>query len=75
MTKENDINHPDENEHQDAGKEEPKGVTQEELIDQLQAQIEYFERLPNHVQFSYITYADLAYFMLLVLNILKKGAK
>jgi hypothetical protein len=46
-------------------------VTTHELIEQMQAQVEYFDKLPNHLQFSYCTNADLNYFMLLILNIFK----
>lgn len=55
--------------------EEPKGITQEELIQQLEAQTNYYDKLPQHEKFSFVTNADLCYFMLLVLNILKKGVK
>jgi len=52
---------------------EPKGLTREELIEQLDAQVSQFDRLPEHVKFSFATNADLYYPMLLILNIFKKG--
>jgi len=55
--------------------EPQKEVTRDELVDQLQAQVNYYDQLPQHEKFTFVTNADLAYFMLLVLNILKKGTK
>jgi hypothetical protein len=46
-------------------------ITRKELVEQLEAQIAYFEALPQHEKFSFCTNADLAYFMLLVCNIVK----
>ena len=65
----------DKNDSQDEEKEEPKGISQHELLEQLAAQVEHFDKLPEHVKFSFVTNADLCYLMLLVLNILKKGIK
>lgn len=48
-----------------------KGVTREELIDQLESQVAYFDSLPQHQKFSFTTNADLYYFMMIILNILK----
>lgn len=49
-----------------------KEITREELIEQLEAQVKYFDTLPQHQRFSFTTNADLYYFMLIILNILKK---
>jgi len=54
-------------------KEDNKGVTRDELIEQLEAQVNYFETLPQHEKFSFALNVDLQYFMLIILNILKKG--
>lgn len=62
-----------ESDHDDKNKEEPEDVTREELIQQLENQVEYFEKLPAHEKFSFPVNADLYYFMLIVLNIFKKG--
>jgi hypothetical protein len=48
-----------------------KGITKEQLIEQLAAQVEHIESLPEHVKFYFCTNADLQYFMALVLHILK----
>jgi len=65
----------DDNDHENHTEEEPKGITNEELIERLEAHVEHFDNLPEHVKFSFVTNTDLYYFMLLVLNILKKGRK
>lgn len=53
-------------------KEIEKCVTRKELIEQLEAHVEYFEKLPNHEKFSFAINADLYYFMMVILNIFKK---
>lgn len=66
MNNENQIN-------QDSSPENiPKGITRKELLEQLDSQVNYFENLPTHIKFSTVTHADLYYFMLLIVNILKK---
>jgi hypothetical protein len=52
-------------------KGEPSGLTKQDLIEQLAAQVEHIESLPEHVKFYFCTNADLQYFMALVLHILK----
>jgi hypothetical protein len=48
-----------------------KRLTKHDLIDQLAAQVEYFEKLPQHEKFSFALNCDLYYFMLLISNIFK----
>jgi hypothetical protein len=62
----------DANKNPDPEKNE-EGITRKELIEQLEAQVEYFEKLPAHEKFSFAINADLYYFMLLIVNILKRG--
>jgi hypothetical protein len=61
----------------DKAKEHPcdhqEGVTKEELIEQLENQVKYFDNFPQHEKFAFTVNADLYYFMLIILNILKKG--
>lgn len=52
--------------------EEYKQVTRQELIEQLEHQVNYFDTLPQHEKFSFAINADVYYFMLIILNILKK---
>jgi hypothetical protein len=56
----------------DSPHQDNKKITRDELIDQLQAQVDHFEKLPDHVRFSPVLHADLYYFMLIILNILKR---
>jgi hypothetical protein len=65
----NDISKSEDN---NSPQEDHKGVTREELIEQLQHQVDHFDTLPQHLRFSFTTNADLYYFMLIILNILKK---
>jgi hypothetical protein len=55
--------------------QEQKGITRDELIEQLQAYIENFEKLPQHEKFSFALLCDVYYPMLIILNILMKGDK
>ena len=57
-----------------APEKEGNPITREELIEQLDLQISYFDRLPQHEKFSFCTNADLCYFMMLIANIVKKVA-
>jgi hypothetical protein len=69
--RDSDINRSNE-EKTDKSPEEPSNpVTRDELIEQLDLQIGYFERLPQHEKFAFCTNADLAYFMLLIAGIIK----
>lgn len=56
-------------------KEIEKSITREELVEQFEAQVNYFEKLPQHEKFSFAINADLYYFMLLIVNILKRDDK
>lgn len=47
-------------------------ITREELVEQLDLQISYFDRLPQHEKFSFCTNADLCYFMMLIASIVKR---
>lgn len=58
---------PDDKEPNDNNKQ----ITRQELIDQLESQVAYFEQLPQHQRFSFTTNADVYYFMMIILNILK----
>lgn len=49
-----------------------EAITEEELIDQLEAYVHSFDKMPPHVQFSPAFQSDVYYPMLIVLNILKK---
>lgn len=51
--------------------DEKSRLTKQDLIEQLAAQVEHIESLPDHVKFYFCTNADLQYFMALVLHILK----
>lgn len=53
--------------------ESQASITKQELLEQLEEQVKVYESLPQHEKFSFCVNADLQYFMLLVLNILKKG--
>ena len=48
-------------------------LTRKDLLDQLEAQCRFYEKLPDHEKWSPCCNVDLAYFMLLVLNILKRS--
>ena len=48
-------------------------ITRQDLLDQLEAQCAFYEKLPDHQKWSPCLNVDLAYFMLLVLNILKRS--
>ena len=49
-----------------------KSPTKEELIEQLDNFVKYFDSLPVHEKFSFATNADLSYPLLLIVNILKR---
>lgn len=49
-----------------------KGLTKDELIEQLDNFAKYFDSLPVHEKFSFATNADLYYPLLLIVNILKR---
>jgi hypothetical protein len=49
-----------------------KGPTKDELIEQLDNFVKYFDSLPVHEKFSFATNADLYYPLLLIVNILKR---
>ena len=53
--------------------EEQKSITRDELIEQLSAYIDNFEKLPQHEKFSFALLCDVYYPMLIILNILMKG--
>lgn len=57
-----------------ANDEDIRPVSREELIDQFDTQISYFDNLPQHIKFSFCTNADLQYFMMLIVAILKRKA-
>lgn len=42
-----------------------------DLIEQLEYTVNYFHNLPKHAQFSFVTHADLHYYLIQVVNILK----
>jgi hypothetical protein len=48
-------------------------ITKKELIEQFENQVRYFDNFPQHEKFAFTVNADLYYFMLIILNILKKG--
>jgi hypothetical protein len=49
-----------------------EGITRDDLIEQLDNQVKHFDTLPEHQRFSFTTNCDLYYFMMIILNILKK---
>lgn len=56
----------------DGGEDKDLGpISREELIEQFETQISYFECLPQHYKFSPCTNADLQYFMIMILGLLK----
>ena len=48
-----------------------KHIAREDLIEQLESFVYHFHKLPNHVQFSFVTYSDLINYLLPVLNLFK----
>ena len=60
-----------EKEHEN--RNDPKGIGRDELIEQLESHVNYFDSLPQHEKFSFALNVDLQYFMTIILNILKKG--
>jgi hypothetical protein len=60
------------NEHVDAEKDKAEDVpiTRADLLEQLSNQIGYYEKLPDHIKVAPVSNTDLAYFMLLIYNIL-----
>ena len=60
-------------EKEDESKNDPKGISKNELIEQLESHVNYFDSLPQHEKFSFALNVDLQYFMTIILNILKKG--
>jgi hypothetical protein len=51
----------------------PKPFTRNDLIEQLQAYIDNFEKLPEHEKFSPALMVDVYYPLLIILNILVIG--
>ena len=52
---------------------ETRGIMLNELLDQLDAQLKYYDELPQQEKFMFCTNADLAYFMTLIAAIMKRG--
>lgn len=48
-----------------------KSITINELIEEFERIIEGYYNLPKHAQFSFVTHADLHYYLIHVINILK----
>ena len=48
-------------------------ITRKELLEQFQAYIDNFEKLPNHEKFSPALMVDVYYPLFIILNILVKG--
>lgn len=46
-------------------------LTRQQFIEQLEHSINHFYKLPNHVQFSFVTYSDLINYLLPILNLFK----
>jgi hypothetical protein len=54
-------------------KQEP--FTRAELLEQFQAYIDNFEKLPQHEKFSFALLCDVYYPLLIILEILKEGER
>lgn len=60
-----------EQEHNEPHKDQPI-PTREELVEQLDAYIKNFEKLPPHAQFGIASLCDIYYPLLIILGILRK---